>query len=126
MLRAIFIVGTGGFIGSVFRYIIHVLVEKEMASTFPWATFIANMLGCFLIGVVYAISEKGNLMSPEWRLFLTVGFCGGFTTFSAFSYNNLNLLKDNSVFYLLGNAGGSLFLGILAVYLGIVLIRTII
>jgi CrcB protein len=126
MLRTIFIVGTGGFIGSILRYAIHLVVEKGMLSTFPWATFIANILGCFIIGVVYAISEKGNLMGPEWRLFLTVGFCGGFTTFSAFAYNNLNLLKDNSIYYLLLNVGGSLFLGILAVYLGIVLIRTII
>ncbi|NQU85854.1 MAG: CrcB family protein, partial [Mariniphaga sp.] len=89
-------------------------------------TFIANMLGCFIIGIVYAITERGNLMSPEWRIFLTVGFCGGFTTFSSFAYNNLNLLKDNSIFYLLLNAGGSLFLGILAVYIGIILVRTFI
>jgi CrcB protein len=96
-----------------------------MTSTFPLATFIANIIGCFLIGVVFAIAEKGNLMSAELRLFLTVGFCGGFTTFSSFAYNNLNLLKDNSIFYLLLNIGGSLFFGILAVYLGIILIRTI-
>ncbi|MBN2774149.1 MAG: fluoride efflux transporter CrcB [Prolixibacteraceae bacterium] len=126
MLRTILIVGTGGFIGSALRYIIHVIVEKGMSSTFPWATFIANILGCFIIGIVYAISEKGNLMNPEWRVFLTVGFCGGFTTFSSFAYNNLNLLKDNSLLYLLLNAGGSLFLGILAVYIGIVLVRSII
>jgi len=74
---------------------------------------------------VYALSEKGNLISPEWRMFLAVGICGGFTTFSAFTYNNLNLLKDNSLYYLLWNIGGSLFFGILAVYLGIILIRSI-
>jgi len=126
MLRTILIVGTGGFIGSALRYMIHVLVEKGMTSTFPWATFIANILGCFIIGVVYAFSEKGNLINPELRVFLTVGFCGGFTTFSAFAYNNLNLLKDNSIYYLLLNAGGSLVAGFFAVYLGIVLVRTLI
>ncbi len=126
MLRTILIVGTGGFLGSALRYIIHVLVEKGMTSTFPWATFIANILGCFIIGVVYAFSEKGNLLNPELRVFLTVGFCGGFTTFSAFAYNNLNLLKDNSIYYLLLNAGGSLVAGVFAVYLGIVLVRALI
>lgn len=125
MWRTIFIVGTGGFIGSVARYLIQVALAKGMGSTFPFATFIANITGCFIIGVVYAISEKGNLMNPEWRIFLTVGFCGGFTTFSTFAYDNLNLLKGNSIGYLLLNAGGSLFLGVLAVYLGIVLIRLI-
>ena len=126
MLRTIFIVGTGGFIGSVMRYLVQIVIEKGMTSTFPWGTLTANILGCFLIGVIYAVSEKGNLMSPEWRIFLTVGFCSGFTTFSSFAYNNFNMIRDNSFYYLLLNMGGSLFLGILAVYLGVILIRTII
>ncbi len=125
MLRTIFIVGTGGFIGTVLRYLLNIFVEKQMSSTFPLGTFIANILGCFIIGVVFAIAEKGNLLNSEWRLFLTVGFCGGFTTFSAFAYNNLNLLRDKSIFYLLYNIGGSIFFGILAVYLGIILVRTL-
>ncbi len=125
MLRTILIVGAGGFIGSALRYIVQVVMEKSLGSTFPWGTFVANILGCFIIGVVFAIAEKGNLMNPEWRIFLAVGFCGGFTTFSAFAYNNLNLLKENSIHYLLLNIGGSLILGILAVYLGIILIRSV-
>jgi len=126
MLRNIFIVGTGGFIGSVMRYLLQIVVEKGLESTFPFGTFIANISGSFVIGMVYAVAEKGNLMSPDWRLFLTVGLCGGYTTFSSFSYNNLNLLRDNSVFYFLLNTGGSLFLGIFAVYLGIVITRLLI
>lgn len=126
MLRTIIMVGAGGFIGSVLRYLINVVIEKQMGSTFPLGTLIANVLGCFVIGIVFAFAEKGNLMSAEWRLFFAVGFCGGFTTFSAFAYNNLNLLKDNSLYYLLLNIGGSLFLGILAVYLGIILVRSFI
>ncbi len=123
MLRNIFIVGTGGFIGSVMRYLLQIAVEKGLESTFPFGTFIANISGSFIIGMVYALSEKGTLMGPGWRLFLAVGICGGYTTFSSFSYNNLNLLKDNSITYFLFNTGGSLFLGILAVYLGIVFTR---
>ncbi len=125
MLRTLLIVGTGGFIGSALRYLVQVVTEKALTSTFPWGTFIVNVVGSFIIGIVYALSEKGNLISPEWRMFLAVGICGGFTTFSAFTYNNLNLLKDNSLYYLLWNIGGSLFFGVLAVYLGIILIRSI-
>jgi CrcB protein len=125
MLRNILIVGTGGFIGSVMRYLVQIFVEKGMATTFPWGTFIANIAGSFIIGIVFAIAEKGNLMNSEWRIFLAVGVCGGFTTFSSFAYNNLNLLKDHSYGQLLLNVGGSLFFGILAVYLGIILVRAI-
>jgi CrcB protein len=100
-------------------------MEKSLASTFPWGTFIANIAGSFIIGVVFALAEKGNLMNAEWRIFLAVGICGGFTTFSSFAYNNLTLLNDRAWGSLLLNIGGNLFLGILAVYLGIILIRMI-
>lgn len=125
MFRTILIVGIGGFIGSVMRYLVQVSVEKSLISTFPWGTFIANIAGSFIIGVVFGIAEKGNLMNAEWRIFLTVGICGGFTTFSSFAYNNLNMLKEHSYIQLFGNIGGSLFFGILAVYLGIILVRSI-
>lgn len=126
MIQKMLIVGTGGFIGSALRYIIQVYSARLLSSTYPLGTFIVNITGCLLIGIIYAISEKGNLMGPEWRIFLTVGFCGGFTTFSTFAYDNLMLLRDNSVFQLLLNAGGSLFLGIFAVYVGILITRIII
>jgi CrcB protein len=125
MLRTILIVGAGGFIGSVMRYLVQVLVEKGLTSTFPLGTLIANIAGSFIIGMVFALAEKGNLMSAEWRIFLTVGICGGFTTFSAFAYNNFTMLKEHSFGQLFINIGGNLFFGILAVYLGIVLIRAI-
>jgi fluoride exporter len=125
MLRTILIVGTGGFIGSVMRYLVQFYVEKGMSSTFPMGTLIANIVGSFIIGMVFALAEKGNLMSSEWRIFLTVGICGGFTTFSAFAYNNFTMIKEHSYGQLLFNLGGNIFLGILAVYLGIVLIRAI-
>jgi len=125
MLRTILIVGTGGFIGSVMRYLVQVFVEKGLASTFPWGTFVANVAGSFIIGVIFALAEKGNLMSSEWRLFLAVGICGGFTTFSSFAYNNLTMLREQAYGQLLLNIGGSLILGILAVYLGIILMRAI-
>lgn len=126
MLRTILIIGAGGFLGSVLRYLGQLAAGKLFPLSFPIGTFIINVLGCFIIGAVYALSEKGNLMTAEMRMFLTVGFCGGFTTFSTFSYDNLMLLKDNSMVFLLLNVLGSVLLGVLAVYGGIVLIRSII
>lgn len=126
MIRTLLIVGTGGFIGTVLRYLVQVYAEKLMNSTFPLGTLLVNVAGSFLIGIVYAFAEKGNLMNSEWRIFLAVGICGGFTTFSTFAMDNLNLMKDNSILQLMLYTGGSLFLGIMAVYLGIILTRVII
>jgi len=125
MFRTILIVGAGGFLGSVARYLTQIAVEKYLHSTFPWGTFVANIAGCFIIGLIYAMSEKGNLLSPEFRIFMTVGFCGGFTTFSSFAYNNLNMLGGNNYLQLFGNIGLSLFFGILAVYAGVITIRLV-
>jgi fluoride exporter len=125
MIRTLLIVGSGGFIGSALRYLVQVYAEKLMSSTFPIGTMLVNIAGSFLIGIIYAIAEKGNLMSPEWRIFLTIGICGGFTTFSTFAIDNLNLLRDNSLIYLLLYSGGSIFLGISAAYLGIISARAL-
>ncbi len=125
MIKTLLIVGTGGFIGSVARYLTQLLVERILHSTFPWGTFVANVAGCFIVGLVYALSERGGHMDPEWRIFLTVGFCGGFTTFSSFAYNNLTMLGENSFLHFFGNVFLSLLVGILAVYAGVVAIRWI-
>lgn len=125
MLKTILIVGTGGFFGSVARYLTQLFVERYLHSTFPWGTFVANIAGCFIIGLAYALSERGNLLSPEWRIFITVGFCGGFTTFSSFAYNNLTMLSESNFLQLIGNVGLSLIFGISAVYAGVVAVRFI-
>ncbi|MFO7567267.1 MAG: fluoride efflux transporter CrcB [Enhygromyxa sp.] len=125
MLRTILLVGSGGFIGSVLRYLLQYYMEKSLTSTFPWGTLIANIAGSFIIGMIFALAEKGNLMSAEWRIFLAVGICGGFTTFSAFAYNNFTMINEKAWSSLFLNIGGNLFLGILAVYLGVILIRMI-
>ena len=119
----LFIIGTGSFIGGVSRFLTTRFVQNYFTSPFPIGTFTVNCVGCFLIGIFYGISEKGNMMNAEWRLFLTVGFCGGFTTFSAFANENLALLKDSDFFWALMYTGASIFFGLLATYLGNVLIK---
>ena len=125
MDRSFLLVGIGGFIGSLARYIVAVAMSGIISSTFPWATLIVNVAGCFLIGVIFAVSDRGGLLSPEWRIFLTTGFCGGFTTFSTFSYESLRLLQDGEYFYVAVYVLASVVVGLSATLLGIYLIRSL-
>src|SRR5437763_14248245 len=123
MGRILLIVGTGGFIGSAARYLSQQIVSKFFPVVFPLGTLSINVLGCFLIGIIYALSERGNILTPEWRSFLATGFCGGFTTFSTFSLESLNLMKDGEFFYLALYVCLSVILGFAATYFGSALIK---
>ncbi|MCE1199007.1 MAG: fluoride efflux transporter CrcB [Marinilabiliales bacterium] len=118
MLRILMIIGSGSFLGGIARYLMAKAVQNSMASAFPYGTLLVNVVGCLLIGLVFGLSERTNLVSDPWRLFLTVGFCGGFTTFSSFANENMALLRDGNFFYFSLYTGSSIFLGLLAVYLG--------
>lgn len=109
------IVGIGGFIGSVLRYLIGLIPIKN-AHSFPVNTFIINIVGAFAIGCVVAAVAKNKNMDPNLVLFLKVGICGGFTTFSTFSLEASNLMKSGQVGIALSYVILSAVLGILAVF----------
>jgi len=125
MVKSIMIVGLGGFIGTVARFLISRYFQINVTSVFPWGTFIVNIVGCLLIGLIYGISEKGDFFSPEIRLFLTVGICGGFTTFSTFSNDLFLLLRELEWIRFALYTSLSIFIGLMAVYFGRFIIKLI-
>jgi CrcB protein len=125
MVKSILIAGLGGFIGTVFRFLISRYIQLTYDTVFPWATMAVNIIGCLLIGIVFGISEKSNLLTPEWRIFLTVGLLGGFTTFSTFSNDAFMLLQNKEIFRFAMYTGFSFFFGVLAVFVGRGLIKLI-
>jgi fluoride exporter len=124
MIKTILLVGSGGFIGSVLRYYISKLIQDSYAS-FPAGTLSVNVVGSLVIGFLIGLALKNPSFSLEWRLILMVGFCGGFTTFSTFTSENLKLIQDGQIFFVFLYTGLSLLLGFSAVYLGYVLSKLI-
>lgn len=120
----VLLVALGGAIGASARYLFGMWLQMRLGSDFPWGTFVINVTGSFLIGLVLGLVNAGTL-SAEARLFLAVGVLGGYTTFSSFSYETLELLGDGNIQAFLFNALGQLVAGLLAVYLGIVLSRSL-
>ncbi len=118
MFRIILIIGAGGFIGSIARYLSVQFVHKTFLTSFPLGTLLVNLAGCFLIGIFYGLVERGNLLSNELRMFLTVGFCGGFTTFSTFTADSLALVRDGEFLYVMFYAAMSIFIGFFFTFLG--------
>ena len=119
MIKSLLMVGLGGGVGSMLRYLCQRWIYNFYPHPFPWGTMLVNIAGCFLIGVFYSMSERSNFLTPEWRLMLTTGFCGGFTTFSAFTLEGIDLLKENRTGLLLTYIAASVLVGLLATYTGI-------
>jgi fluoride exporter len=96
MGKQLIFIAVGSAFGGVLRFLISKWMTTAMTSAFPYGTLVVNLAGCFLIGLFYGIGVKHLTSSPTLLLFLTTGFCGGFTTFSAFGYENLQLLKNGA------------------------------
>lgn len=113
----------GGAIGSVLRYLTSAVSQKYIASIFPWATLITNIIGCFLIGILMGWLVKNQLADSNLKWLLVTGFCGGYTTFSAFGYENISLLQNGHSTLAFAYIAASVIVGLLAVWAGLLLVQ---
>lgn len=119
-MKQLLIVGFGGAIGSIARFLVSKLNLHWHFLSIPMGTLTVNVLGSLLIGFIAGVSARTEVISPSMRLFLMVGICGGFTTFSSFTNENLTLMQNGQFLSVLLYTGFSIFFGFLAVYLGYV------
>ncbi|MFZ9694389.1 MAG: fluoride efflux transporter CrcB [Chitinophagaceae bacterium] len=118
MIKVVLAVTLGGGFGSLLRFLLQRTITNEYGSSFPTGTMLVNLVGCFAIGIFWGISEKTNLFTEEWRLFLLTGLCGGFTTFSAYSQESITLLREGRLNFFFIYAGSTLILGFILTWLG--------
>lgn len=121
-MKILIAIGAGSFIGGISRYLLAQFVQTKFFTSFPFGTLTVNIVGCFLIGIVYALADRGNL-SESWRLFLATGLLGGFTTFSAFSGETLAMIRDGQFFYASAYVAVSVILGLIFTFIGISIIK---
>ena len=124
-IQKLLLVGIGGFTGSVFRYIIARLVDERASRIIPFGTLTVNIAGCFIIGIIYGLLLRKLDMSENVRLLLGVGFCGGFTTFSAFALENLTFIQQKNFGNVLLYSLVSVVLGIMAVWGGFSIVKNV-
>ena len=122
LIKTLLAVGAGSFLGGAGRYLVS-LAMKSVSKGFPWATLVINLMGCFLIGLLWGVFSKNGTEGNNWSLFLTVGVCGGFTTFSTFSKEALVMLQGGNVWGFVGYVTISVIAGIALVALGCFLVR---
>ena len=123
MIKNFLIVGLGGAAGSMLRYGVQKIFQVQATATFPTGTLLVNVAGCFLIGILWGMVSRSLTWNEEMKLLLMTGFCGGFTTFSAFTLEGIGLLKENRtalfIIYLTASVAG----GLLATFVGIRIVK---
>lgn len=123
MIKYFFLVGLGGGAGSMLRYAVQKLFPPHSLQAFPAGTFIVNIAGCFLIGIFWGLLSRSMQWSEDIKLVLMTGFCGGFTTFSAFTLESIGLMKENKTWLLFLYIAGSVIFGLLATVAGMRLVK---
>lgn len=121
MFKLMLLAGAGGFIGTCCRFLTNRLYLTYFKTSLPVATFTVNILGCLIVGLILGLLNKAGIGSPKLNAFLVVGFCGGFTTFSTFSYETFTLGMNGEAITSLLYVIASIVLGLIAVWLGIVI-----
>ena len=122
IIRNTVFIGCGSFIGGAARYLISVAM-KTMSKGFPWGTLVVNLVGCLVIGLLWGFFSKNFSESSSWALFMTVGICGGFTTFSTFSKEAIIMLQSGNIVGLISYIGVSVIAGVALVAAGYYLAR---
>jgi CrcB protein len=117
------LVGLGGGTGSVLRYLLSVVITRYFRTVFPLAIFTVNVSGCFLIGILLGLLERSPFMNPELRFLFITGFCGGYTTFSTFSAENVGLFQSGHWLTALLYIAASVSAGMGAVWIGLTLAK---
>lgn len=118
-------IGIGGFLGANARYALGRLIGHQFGITFPWGTGIVNLTGAFLIGVIFTLLTDRVVDDPMWRQFVIIGFLGGYTTFSSFTFESVTMMQDGRWLPAAGYIIGSNALGLFACFGGIWLVRAI-
>jgi CrcB protein len=122
-MKNMLLVGLGGGIGSIARYLCQRFFVLNYLHPIPWATLGVNILGCLLIGIFWGLSFRSFDSNENWKLFLMTGLCGGFTTFSAFTLEGIGLLKEQKLLLFFGYVAASVVVGLFATFLGMRLTR---
>lgn len=118
-------IALGGALGAVSRFLLGNAVSKAVGSALPYGTFVINVIGCFAMGLLMTLIVDREMLPAAWRLFLCVGFLGGFTTFSSFGYEALMMLTEGRLLAVLAYVGGSVALGLVAAGLGVLCARVV-
>jgi fluoride exporter len=119
------VIALGGALGSLARYLVAGAVHRYSSPYFPYGTFVVNIAGCLLFGVIFGLSEHRFVVGPTMRAFLLIGVLGGFTTFSSFTFETFQLLRDGELLLAVVNSVGQVLIGLVAFWLGTVVARTV-
>jgi fluoride exporter len=123
MIKNVLLVGLGGGIGSIARYLCQKWFADNYPHAFPWGTFAVNIAGCLAIGFFWGLAFKSFAANESWKLFLMTGLCGGFTTFSAFTLEGIGLIKEQKLLLFFSYVAASVVLGLAATYAGMKITR---
>ncbi len=113
------LVGVGGFLGAAARYLVDGWVSRATGGAFPWGTLAINVSGSFLLGLLFAVATERAVLPPDVRAGVLIGFIGAYTTFSTWMLESWRLMEDGALLSAAANVGGSVVLGIAAVFLGL-------
>lgn len=123
MLKSMIIVGIGSFLGGSLRYVTSTMMKNVCGQDFPWGTLTVNLLGCLVFGLIFALFSKYATTSSPWYLLFTTGICGGFTTFSTFANESMQMLQSGNIGGFIGYVSTSVIGGIALIGLGYLIIK---